>query len=103
MERFTERDEFGNADIIGVSSCNLGGDLSFEELNRLTRALNRLAELEDKLESGELVELPRILKWFANPKLCQVLFVEDKHICLTETMTEEQAEARLKGLQEKGQ
>lgn len=58
MERFTKRDEFGNADIIGVDSSEIQGNLGFNELNRVTRALNRLAELEDKLESGQLVELP---------------------------------------------
>ena len=56
MERLTERDEFGNADIIGVDSVELQGNLDFKELNRVTRALNRLAELEDKLESGHLAD-----------------------------------------------
>lgn len=51
-KRFTERDEFGNADIIGVDSCVLQGDLPFEEFNRVTNALNRFATLEDKIESG---------------------------------------------------
>lgn len=58
MKRLTERDEFGNADIIGVDSGELQGNLGFKELNRVTCALNRLAELEDKLESGQAFELP---------------------------------------------
>lgn len=58
MERFTERDEFGNGDIIGVDCTNLQGNLDYEEFNRVTNALNRLADLEDKLEIGQLVELP---------------------------------------------
>ena len=55
-KRLTERDEFGNADIIGVDSGILATDLSFDELNKLTFALNKFADLEDKIESGELVD-----------------------------------------------
>lgn len=69
--------------------------------NLTLSALNHLAELEDKIESGQLVELPRILQWFADPKLCQVLYSEDGHIRLTETITKAQAETRLKELQER--
>lgn len=53
-ERLTERDEFGNADIIGVDSEILAGALDFDGLNKLTSALNNFADLEDKIESGEL-------------------------------------------------
>lgn len=53
-KRFTKRDVFGNADIIGVDSMRLQGSLSYKELRISTKALNRLAELEDKIESGEL-------------------------------------------------
>lgn len=57
-KRMTERDEWGNADIIGVDSGNLQGNLMGDEFNRVTLALNRFADLEDKIESGMLVELP---------------------------------------------
>ena len=43
MQRMTERDEFKNADIIGVDSETLCGNLSFDEMNLVTAALNRLA------------------------------------------------------------
>lgn len=58
-ERLTERDEFGNADIIGVDSEILASALDFDELNKLTFALNQFAKLEDKIERGELVEVPK--------------------------------------------
>lgn len=57
-KRLTERDEYGNADIIGCESQLLCGELNYEQMNRLTKALNRLAELEDKIESGQVVILP---------------------------------------------
>ena len=47
FERLTERDEYGNADIIGVDSAELQLNLEFDELNRVTDALNRLAAYED--------------------------------------------------------
>lgn len=46
MERLTKRDEYGNADIIGVSS-DVQFNLEFDELNAVTAALNRLAAYED--------------------------------------------------------
>lgn len=46
MERLKKRDEYGNADIIGVSS-DAQFELSFDELNSVTNALNRLAAYED--------------------------------------------------------
>ena len=58
MERLTERDEFGNADITGVDSADLQLNLEFEELNKVTNALNRLAEYEDLEEQGRIVRLP---------------------------------------------
>lgn len=57
-KRMTERDEWGNADIIGVDSGNLQGNLMGDEFNRVTLALNRLADLEDKIDSGMMIELP---------------------------------------------
>ena len=58
MERLTERDEFGNADIIGVDSADLQLNLDFDAFNRVTEALNRLASYEDLEEQGRLVVLP---------------------------------------------
>lgn len=55
-KRLTERDEFGNADIIGVDSEILASALDFDKLNKLTFALNKFADLEDKIESGELCD-----------------------------------------------
>lgn len=45
--RLTERDEYGNADIIGVDSADLQLNLSYGEFNRVTEALNKLAAYED--------------------------------------------------------
>lgn len=49
MERLTEWDEFGNADIIALSDMmpEIYAELSFSETNALTEALNRLAKYED--------------------------------------------------------
>ncbi len=58
MERFTERDEYGNADITGVSSLDLQYNLALREFNKVTDALNRLADYEDLEEQGKLLELP---------------------------------------------
>jgi len=60
MERLTERDEFGNADIIALSDVmpELYAELSFSETNALTDALNKLADYEDAEENGLLVHLP---------------------------------------------
>ena len=56
IKRLTERDEYGNADIIGVDSAELQLNLEFDELNRVTDALNRLAEYEDSGLSPEEVQ-----------------------------------------------
>ena len=48
--RLTERDEYGNADIIGVDSADLQLNLEFDQLNLVTDALNKLADYEDKEE-----------------------------------------------------
>ena len=58
FERMTERDEFGNADIIGVDSEDLQLNLGFDELNKVTNALNRLAEYEEMEADGMIVKLP---------------------------------------------
>lgn len=58
MKRLTERDEYGNADIIGVDSEDLQLNLDFDGFNRVTEALNKLAAYEDAEEQGRLVVLP---------------------------------------------
>ncbi len=47
MNKLTKRDEFGNADIIGVDSADLQCNLDFDEMILVTNALNRLAEYEE--------------------------------------------------------
>lgn len=49
MNRLTQRDEYGNADIIALSDVmpEIYAGLSFSETNALTEVLNRLAEYED--------------------------------------------------------
>lgn len=102
-KRLTERDEFGNADIIGVDSMKLQGCLTFEELIISTKALNRLAELEDKIESGKLVEFPRIvetargIEW-AVEYLYKSPFSNGAYVAKIFCGTKQDAEARLKEL-----
>lgn len=60
MDRLTEIDEFGNADIIALSDVmpKLYAELSFSEANALTDALNRLAAYEDTgLAPEEIMKL----------------------------------------------
>lgn len=61
-ERLTEWDEYGNADIVGVNMPDVYYCVEFDEVNILTTALNRLAELEDKIESGDLVDRKEALE-----------------------------------------
>lgn len=58
MERLTKKDEYGNADILGVDSGDLQLNLDFESFNKVTNALNKLAEYEDLEEQGMLLRLP---------------------------------------------
>lgn len=58
MDRLTERDEFGNADIIEVDSAEFQLSLDFDDFNRVTNALNKLAEYEDLEEQRRLLKLP---------------------------------------------
>lgn len=60
MDRLTERDEFGNADIVALADVmqELYGGLSFNETNALTDALNRLADYEETgLNPEEIIDL----------------------------------------------
>lgn len=48
MNRLTHRDEYGNAEIVGVDGTKLQlPTLSFDEFNSVTESLNRLADYED--------------------------------------------------------
>ena len=58
MGRFTERDDYGNPDIIGVSSLDLQFNLALEEFNKVTNALNKLADYEELEEQKKLMKLP---------------------------------------------
>ena len=65
MNRLTERDEYGNADIIGVDSEDLQLNLDFEGFNRVTEALNRLASYEETgLEPEEIKRSDALLRCF---------------------------------------
>jgi len=37
FERLTERDEYGNTDIVGVESADLQLNLEFDEFNKVTK------------------------------------------------------------------
>lgn len=104
-KRLTERDEYGNADIIGVDSSNWQFNLTFEELVKVTKALNRLADLEDKIENGTLVELGyHIRKSYKNhdDQRYKIILIDEVEIDKIgyDGLTKEKAEARLKELQE---
>lgn len=58
MTRLTKRDEFGNADIIGVDSADLQYNLEFDDFIKFTEALNKLAKYEDLEEQRKLLKLP---------------------------------------------
>lgn len=58
MERLTERDEFGNASIIGVDNMKLEYDVGCDVYDKLTDAMEKLAEYEDLEERGKLLKLP---------------------------------------------
>ena len=82
MERLTERDEYGNADIVGVDSGELQLNLEFEEFNLVTGALNRLAEYEDtEMTPDEIKE--------------QIEMLEHNNKCMEDTL-ERQCDNALK-------
>lgn len=58
MDRFTERDKFGNVDVIGVDSYDLQILLGVDNFNKVANALNKLAEYEDLEEQKKLLKLP---------------------------------------------
>lgn len=72
MNRLTQRDEYGNADIIALSDVmpELYASLSFSETNALTEALNRLGKYEDTGFTPEEIE-----------KLKKELYLTDTYVC----------------------
>lgn len=100
MKRFTYRDRTGLHFIDSCYTC--GGFIKEEKLKA------HIAELEDKIESGQLVELPTIISFpDTHPFLgkittYQVVWLDELLGIRHENYTfQEQAEARLKELQEK--
>jgi len=75
-KRLTQRDEFGNANIIELDDImpELYEGLSFSETNALTDALNKLADYEDEEELG----LNKRSLTFKNDPFALVLFVHEK-------------------------
>ena len=96
-KRLTERDEYGNADIIGLSTEKLFGELYFDEINLLTKALNKLAFLEDKIENGTLVPRYSILKDWQYGWWC-VCEVDEQSRIIAQCKTEEEAKRKLEKL-----
>lgn len=104
-KRLTERDEYGNADIIGVDSSNWQFNLTFEELVKVTNALNTFAKLEDKIENGTLIELGyHIRKSYRNhdDQRYKIILIDEVEIDKIgyDGLTKAEAEVRLKELQE---
>ena len=52
--------------------------LTFADMNRVTEALNRLAEMEDKIESGELCDSEEVRKETAR-EILQILYNRTKN------------------------
>ena len=98
-KRLTERDEYGNADIIGLSTEKLFGELYFDEINLLTKALNKLAFLEDKIENKTLVEFNK--PFYSNQLKAWCIYLREGDYIKTLCLTKEQAEEYQKKLQEK--
>lgn len=107
MERLTKR--LSNGEVMhNCGKCPNVNEKNFcSEKNCATVILNRLAELEDKLESGRLVELPCV-KTLTDHKgvLYRVYFMnyawgENGIIDFYSYHSEKEAEARLKELQER--
>ena len=80
MVRLTQRDEYGNADIIALSDVmpEVYAGLSFSETNALTEVLNRLAEYEETGLTPEqvkkLYDAVRMIKFHA----CTIsLFIDE--------------------------
>lgn len=62
-ERLTEINEFGNADIIGVDTFKLFGNLKPTEFLQASNALDKLAHYEDLEEQGyRMVNINKIIE-----------------------------------------
>ncbi len=84
MNRLTERDEFGNADIIALSDImpEIYTGLSFSETNALTDALNRLAAYEDTgLTPEEVKRLQRHGHWIEEEDIQICSECGEEHSC----------------------
>lgn len=85
MERLTERDEFRNANVIEVDNAEFQLSLDFDDFNRVTNALNKLADYEELEEQGKLLKLPctvgdtvyEICEGFIEPCTLEVIFIAD--------------------------
>ncbi len=87
MKRLTERDEFGNADIIALSDImpDIYDGLSFSDTNALTDVLNRLAAYEDTgLSPKEITDLIA-----DNKRLHRLIDVAQKILWSSDTEEEE--------------
>lgn len=79
MERLTKKMENGNGYLPATEAKTTG-----EFTIRYAKELQRLGELEEKVENGELVEAATIIKDFAERVKGHIEF----DICLTENETE---------------
>ena len=96
-KRLTERAGNGKAVTKGCKTCP---DYCFD-CSYADGCIDRLAELEDKIENGTLIELPRIIhpnkaEWYVQYQYPSGVIQYD--ICFSQA----EAEAKLKELQEKG-
>lgn len=58
MERLTKRDEYGNAEIIGVDDMKIEYDVGADDYDKISDTVDKLAEYEDLEEQGKLLRLP---------------------------------------------
>lgn len=89
-ERLTKRDKDGKINVPLMNAYYI------------MQAYDRLAELEDKIESGKIIELPRIRPSSGGYKgkyVVEYVSKQDGGIDIDIDLTLEEAEARLKELQ----
>lgn len=87
-ERLTEINEFGNADIIGVDTLKLFGNLKPMEFLQASNALDKLAHYEGLAEQGRLIELPCAVGdtvWTIDPDMT---FIDDFKVTDIDIMKE---------------
>ena len=66
MERLTKKDEFGNAEFVGIDNAKLYERLVCDETVALTIATNKLGELEDVLEKYGIDNLDEFIKEYSS-------------------------------------